>query len=375
MTNLLMGLLCWKQQGNIYHLREEKALLQGSLQSYEREVKASQEFKKEVTNEFTVLADRIFQEKGKKIAETSHALLNPLREQINTFQKRIESVHERNIADNASLITKISEIQNLNQQLSSDAKQLTTALKGDSQSRGAWGEMVLEKILEESGLEKNREYELQNHFTDNENNSLRPDAIVRLPRDRDIIIDSKLTLLHYKESINQNDPDEQQICLKKHADALKNQIKILSGKYTKLPGLRNIECTLLFVPIEGALVEAFRIEPQLQEEAFSRNIILVAPSTLMVALKCMHYVWSTEKRERNLEKVVQEVSALLEKIANFSEDLQSVGGRLDQAKNSYDTAYSRLVSGNGSVIKKAKNIQKMGSFHTKKELPNTTDDD
>ena len=369
--SILLGLFCYRLQKKKTQLTEERGILQGRLEGYEREALAKETFKKEVQNEFAVLAERIFDEKGKKFSETGKILLDPLREQIKDFQIRVNTVHDQNVKANTSLLAKINEVQSLNQQLSTDAKQLTTALKGESQSRGAWGEMVLEKTLELSGLEKGREYEVQSSFRNAEDKLLRPDAVIHLPRNRDVVVDSKVALIHYTEGIDKKETSERERYLKEHAKAMKKHIQELGGKYSKVPGLHTLEATLLFVPIEGALAEGLRFDPSLQEEAISRGIILVGPSTLWLALKCIHHVWSTELRERNIDKVTQEVSSFLEKISAFSGDLEDIGKHLGRAQESYDKSHSKLISGRGSVVGRAQKIQKLGSFHTKKNLPST----
>ena len=366
---IFLALICFLLQKKVYSFGQENAVLNSRLEGMAKETEIREEQKKTFRNEFEVLANKLLEEKGKKFTDANKELLAPLKEQLGEFRKRMEHVHEKSVETNASLLTKIGEVQNLNQQLSTDAKQLTTALSGGSQNIGAWGEMILEKILESSGLVKGREYETQTSFRDDDQKLLRPDAIIHLPRERDVVIDSKLSLIYYNKSMGAEDIVERNRFLKEHADAMRKHVKDLSGKYNNIAEIRTLDSTLMFVPIEGALVEALKIHKDLQDEAFTKGIILASPSTLMVALKSVHHIWSTERREHNIEELSKEVIAFLDKLSNFSASLEEVGSALGKAKLSYETAHKRLISGNGSVARRAEKIKELGSFYTKKELP------
>ena len=366
----LLLFFCFLLQRKASRLTEEKALLSGRLESHQKEGEARESFKKEVKKEFELLASNIFEEKGKKFSDANKELLTPLREQLGAFQKRMEDVHEKNVRDNVSLFTKIGEVQNLNQQLSAEAKELSTALRGESQSIGAWGEMVLEKILEASGLKEGQEYRLQSSFRGQDKEQLRPDAVVHLPKERDVIVDSKLSLIHYQAGMSHDiSLEEREKHLKAHAKAMRKHMLELSGKYAKIPELRVLDATLMFVPIEGALAEALRVEKHLQEEAFAQSIILTSPSTLMVVLKSIYHIWSADHRERSVEKVNQEIINFLEKIGGFTEELDKVGDSLGKAQKNYDEAYKKLVTGRGSVAHRAEKIRDLGYSAAKKALP------
>ena len=362
----VIGYYCYSLQKKVSRLTEEKALLSGRIEGLQKEGEAREKLKKE----FELLASHILEEKGKKFSDASKELLTPLREQLGAFQKRIEDVHEKNIKSHSSLFTKIDEVQNLHQQLSTDAKELTTALHGKSQSIGAWGEMILEKILEGSGLKEGAEYKLQSSFRGQNNEQLRPDAVIHLPRERDVVVDSKLSLVHYQASMARDiSIEEREKHLKEHARAMRKHMLELSDKYAKIPELRTLDATLMFVPIEGALADALRIEKHLQEEAFARGLVLTSPSTLMVVLKSIYHIWSADHRERKADKVNQEILAFLDKIGAFTGDLDKVGESLGRAQKNYDDAYKKLVSGRGSVADRAEKIRDLGYFTSKKTLP------
>ena len=355
-------------QQHFSQVQTEKASLQGHLQALTNEEQKRKQIKDDIKYEFENLANRIFDTNGKKFTDINQALLSPLREQMSEFRKKVEAVHEKNIADRASLLTKIQELQQLNQQLSGDAQQLAVALKGDPRSRGAWGEMILQRVLEASGLQEGREYEIQ--FTvKKEGQLLRPDALVRLPRERDVVIDAKLSLLDYHNAVNATIAGEREKHLQAHARAIRKHIKELGGKYLNLAEIRTLDATIMFIPIESAFAEALRVDNSLQEEAFQRNIVLAGPSTLFAHLKSIHIAWGAEERERNVENVWYEVNGFLEKIVGFSNDLEKVGENLNRAQSSYDEAHKKLISGRGSVASRAEKIQKLGSLYTKKALP------
>ncbi len=378
---IILGISCILLFNKVTRLIQEKANLTGRLESLKanielmgQEGKTRENLKHEMKNEFQLLASRIFEDRSKKFTEVNQSVLTPLREQMGEFRRSLETSREKDIAAHASLLTKIQELQSLNEQLSGDAKQLTFALKGDPRSRGAWGEMILEKVLEASGLQAGREYELQPTYHRN-GQALRPDAIIHLPRKRHVIVDSKLSLVYYEAALSATTKEEREKKLKAHAASIRKHVSELGGKYQDLEGLHTLDATLMFIPIESAFAEGLRIEPHLQEEAFGRGIVLAGPSTLFAHLKSIHMAWGTENRERNIESVMKEVKAFIEKIANFSEDLEKVGKHLNQAEDSYHEAHKKLISGKGSVVSRVKKIQKLGSFHATKGLPDTNEDE
>ncbi len=365
---LLLALRHFRLRQNFMQAKAEQAKLQGYLNALQDEKEKRGQMKHEIKNEFENLANRIFDEQGKKFTDANQSLLKPLREQVGEFQRKVEAVHEKNLEDRSSLLTKLQELQNLNQQLSGDAKQLTIALKGSPQQRGAWGEMILQKVLEVSGLTEGREYELQHSVRKNGQN-LRLDALIRLPRERDVVIDAKLALLKYNEAIGTESQSQKELYLKEHAKAIRSYIRDLSGKYLNLPGIRTLDATIMFIPIESAFAEALKVDPDLQDFAFQNNIVLAGPTTLFTHLKSIHIAWSAEQRESNIEKIIHEVNTFLNKIAGFGSDLEKVGERLKQARDTYEEAQKKLISGRGSVMSRAEKIKELGAFVTKKALP------
>lgn len=329
--------------------------------------------KVQLTTEFQNLANNILEEKSKKFTDQNklnlEQVLNPLREQLGDFRRKVEDVYEKESKDRMSLFHEINSLKSLNQQISSDAINLTNALKGQSKTQGAWGEVILERVLEESGLHKGREYDTQGSFTTDEGKRLRPDVIVHLPEGKDIVIDSKVSLTGYERYCSSDDEIERQLALREHVASLRNHIKGLSVKnYADLPGINSLDFVLLFVPIEAAFITALENDQSLFREAFDKNIIVVSPTTLLATLRTVHNIWRYEYQNKNALEIAEKAGGLYDQFVRFGESLLDVEDKLSKAQVSFQTAKSRLMDGRGNLVTRTQQLQKLGA-KAKKKMP------
>lgn len=331
------------------------------------------EAKAQLTSEFQNLANKILEEKSKKFTDQNklniEQVLNPLREQLGDFRRKVEDVYDKESKDRMSLFHEINSLKTLNQQISSDAINLTNALKGQSKTQGAWGEVILERVLEESGLHKGREYETQGSFTSDEGKRLRPDVIVHLPEGKDIVIDSKVSLTAYERYCSSDDEAERQLALREHVASLRSHIKGLSVKnYEDLPGIKSLDFVLLFVPIEAAFITAVENDQALFREAFDKNIIVVSPTTLLATLRTVHNIWRYEYQNKNALEIAEKAGGLYDQFVRFGESLLDVEDKLGKAQASFQTAKSRLMDGRGNLVSRTQQLQKLGA-KAKKKMP------
>jgi DNA recombination protein RmuC len=331
------------------------------------------EARQQLTTEFQNLANRIFEEKGKVFADQNKnnldGVLNPLREQIDVFKKKVDDVYDKETRDRVSLFEEIKNLKNLNQQISKEAVNLANALKGDSKVQGNWGEVVLERVLEESGLQKGREYEIQTSLQDEKGKRFQPDVIVRLPEGKDVIIDSKVSLKAYERYFSAKADEDSAQAFKEHIGSMRNHIKELSSKkYEDLEGVRSLDFVLMFVPIEAAFLAAIQQDRELFAQAFEKNIMVVSPSTLLVTLRTIQNIWRYEDQTQNSREIAKKAGDLYDKFFRFIEALEDVGKQLDKAKASYKTAHKRLSSGAGNLVKKTEDLRKLGVV-ARKKLP------
>ena len=327
----------------------------------------------ELTTEFQNLANKILEEKSKKFTDQNRLnleqVLNPLRDQLGDFRRKVEDVYEKESKDRMSLFHEISSLKNLNQQISSDAINLTNALKGQSKTQGAWGEVILERVLEESGLHKGREYDTQGSFTTDEGRRLRPDVIVHLPEGKDIVIDSKVSLTGYERYCSSSDEMERQLALREHIASLRSHIKGLGVKnYEDLPGINSLDFVLLFVPIEAAFITAVENDQLLFREAFDKNIIVVSPTTLLATLRTVHNIWRYEYQNKNALEIAEKAGGLYDQFVRFGESLLDVEDKLSKAQASFQTAKSRLMDGRGNLVTRTQQLQRLGA-KAKKRMP------
>ncbi len=331
------------------------------------------EARAQLTTEFQNLANKILEEKSKKFTDQNRAnldqVLNPLREQLGDFRRKVEDVYEKESKDRMSLFHEISALKHLNQQISSDAINLTNALKGQSKTQGSWGEVILERVLEESGLHKGREYDTQGSFTTDDGKRLRPDVVVHLPEGKDIIIDSKVSLTGYERYCSSTDEVERQLALREHVASLRSHIKGLSVKsYEDLPGINSLDFVLLFVPIEAAFITALENDQLLFREAFDKNIIVVSPTTLLATLRTVHNIWRYEYQNKNALEIAEKAGGLYDQFVRFGESLLDVEDKLGKAQASFQTAKSRLMDGRGNLVSRTQQLQKLGA-KAKKKMP------
>jgi DNA recombination protein RmuC len=361
----------------------QNAVLQSK---YEQETAASQEklkllqnAKDELSREFKNLSNQIFEDKSKQFSllnkEQLELLLKPFREQISNFSKEAREQFEEELKDRHLLKDELRRLKEMNSQLADEALNLTKALKGENKTQGNWGEMVLENILQQSGLREGVEYELQATLKSDEGRTYRPDVIIHMPQDRDIVIDSKVSLAAYERFVNEDDPDLKAKYLQEHIGSISAHIKELSAKkYEKLEGVNTLDFVLMFMPIEGAFLLALEQDGEFFKRAYENNILVVSPSTLLVTLRTIEHIWRTQRQEEHAKKIAKEAEGMVEKLVGFVEELQKVGTHLSRAQESYDTAMGRLRSGRGNVIRRAENIVKLG-LKPKKELPLQSDRD
>lgn len=334
------------------------------------QIKLLDEARGSMKHEFAQLAQNIFEEKGKKFTEQNQTslshLINPLKDQIKTFEQKIQDTYEKETRDRLTLTHEIKNLKELNHQISQDAVNLTKALKGDHKAQGTWGEVILERVLELSGLEKGREYETQASLKNEANKTYQPDVIVHLPDNKDIIIDSKVSLIAY-ERLQSAEEADKPMHLNAHLLSLRTHIKSLSDKeYQKLKGLQTLDFVLMFIPIESALTIAMQADEQLFAEALTRNIVLVTPSTLLATLRTIQNIWRFEHQNQNALKIAEKAGDLYDKFVSFIEDMQDLGKRLDTTHKSYEAAMNKLTDGRGNMVRRAEELKIMGAKTSKK---------
>ncbi len=324
------------------------------------------------TKEFENLANKILDEKSLKFTEQNQKnikhILNPLQEKIQLFEKKVEESQKENISIHSALREQLLNLQNQNLKITKEAENLTKALKGDSKMQGNWGELVLEKVLEKSGLEKDREYTVQKSFTREDGSRVLPDVVINLPDGKKMVIDSKVSLTDYERFVNAEE-DLQENFLKNHINSLQKHVDQLSSKkYEDLYDMESPDFVLMFVPIETAFSVAINQDPALYNKAFEKNIVIVTPSTLLATLRTIDTMWNNEKQQRNAIEIARQAGALYDKFEGFVTDLTRVGKKMDEAKNEYRGAMNKLVEGRGNIIISIEKLKKMGA-KAKKSLP------
>ena len=350
---------------------EEK--LSSQQQQFESQLKLLQDAKQILTQEFENLANRIFDEKQTKFsAQSKEALevsLSPLRRDIGDFRKQVESVYDKENADRNKLVGQISELQKQTMQISADAVSLANALRGDNKAQGNWGEFVLEKLLEDSGLTNGREYDTQVALKDEDGRRRNPDVVIHLPEGRDIVIDAKVSLVDYERYFHAEDEDTKQQCLNQHLASLKAHIRGLSGKdYESLEGVNSLDFVLIFIPVESAFMLALDQAPDMMRDAYDRGIIVVSPSTLMVTLRTIKNLWRYADQNLNAQVIADKAGGLYDQFVLYIEALEDVGRHLDKSREVWDTAHKRLVSGRGNLVRRSEVLKKLGA-KAKKSIP------
>jgi DNA recombination protein RmuC len=325
------------------------------------------------TKEFENLANKILEEKTQKFTEQNKEnlknILSPLQDKILHFEKKVEDTHKESIDYHAALRQQIVSLSEMNAQMSKETINLTKALKGDSKMQGNWGELVLERVLEKSGLEKGREYEVQQAYTTAEGTKILPDVIINLPDGKKMIVDSKVSLTAYEKYVNEEDDVQQSIHLKEHVNSVKRHVEQLSDKrYQDIYQMESPDFVLLFIPIEPAFALALQEDLTLYNKAFEKNIVIVTPSTLLATLRTIDSMWTNQKQQENAIEIARQAGALYDKFEGFVSDLIKIGKKMDEAKVEYSAAMNKLTEGKGNLVISAEKLKKMGA-KAKKALP------
>lgn len=325
------------------------------------------------TKEFENLANKILEEKTSKFTEQNKEnlknILTPLNEKIQLFEKKVEDTHKESIDYHAALRQQILGLREMNEQMSKETLNLTKALKGDSKMQGNWGELILERVLEKSGLEKGREYEVQQSFTAEDGSRVFPDVVINLPDGKKMVVDSKVTLTAYERYVNEENEAEKNQYLKEHVMSIRRHVDQLGSKnYHDLYQMESPDFVLLFIPIESAFALALNEDTTLYNKAFEKNIVIVTPSTLLATLRTIDSMWANQKQQENALEIARQAGALYDKFEGFVTDLVKIGKKMDEAKVEYQGAMNKLVEGKGNLVVSAEKLKKMGA-KAKKALP------
>ncbi|WP_245792222.1 DNA recombination protein RmuC [Teredinibacter waterburyi] len=354
------------------YVQAETRLSEQQLQR-EQEKRLLDETKQQLFREFELAANKLFDAKQAQFTSSSRstieAVITPFKEQLKDFHKKVDDVYSKENNQRNQLLGQISELQKQATKISADANNLAAALKGDNKAQGNWGEIILERLLEQSGLEKGREYTTQKSHADAEGKRYKPDVIVHLPEGKDIVIDSKVSLVDYERFCVEQDTSARETLLKRHVDSLRAHIKGLSLKqYEQLEGVRTLDFVFIFVPIEAAYITAIQAAPALFKEAYDKNIVLVSPSSLMVALRTVETLWRYEKQNTNAETIAASAGKLYDQFVMVVAAIEDIGSHLDRATRAYDTTRKRLTDGRGNLIRRVENLRDLGA-KTSKNLP------
>jgi DNA recombination protein RmuC len=352
---------------------------ESEIQSSAEKLNAMQNAKDELSKEFKILANQIFEDKSKQFnhvhKEQFEMLLKPFREQISNFSTQSKEQFNYETRERHLLKNELLRLKEMNQQLSSDAVNLTKALKGENKTQGNWGEIVLERILEQSGLRKGIEYETQSTLKNDEGKVYRPDVVIKMPQERDIIIDSKVSLNAYERFISAENETLKSLALKEHLASIASHVRELSAKkYERLEGINTLDYVLLFMPIEGAFMLALSEDGEFFKKAYENNILVVSPSTLLVTLRTIEHIWRTQKQQDHAKKIADEAEAMYEKLVGFVDEMQNIGSFLQKAQGAHENAMKRLSTGRGNIIKRAQNMKELG-LKPKTELRLLSEDD
>lgn len=329
--------------------------------------------KKQLTDQFEQLANRIFDEKSQRFQVNSRdaleVQLKPFREQLKEFRGRVDHIYDSENRERGELKEQLKNLQEMNRSISKEAQNLTRALKGDNKAQGNWGEVILERVLEESGLRKGHEYETQLSFTDDSGRRKQPDVIVRLPDEKDIIIDAKVSLIAYERYCSSDDDAERQALLRDHAQSVKAHINGLSTKgYEHIEGLRTLDFVFIFIPVEAAFMAAFEHDPELFRDAYEKNIIVVGPTTLLATLRTVQSIWRYERQNQNAEEIARQAGALHDQFALVVQSLEDVGKHLDRGRDAYEKTLNRMTLGKGNLVSRVSRLEALGA-KVKKTLP------
>ncbi len=332
----------------------------------EEEKKRMDEVKEQMQQEFKLIANNILKANSEEFSQNSrkniNELINPLKEKIEKFEKKVEDTYEKGLKDQSDLKAEFKKIYELSVQLDRDAKNLTRALKSDSKQQGNWGEVVLERILEESGLTKNQEYFIQATGENVEGKTIRPDVVIQLPDNKFIVIDSKVSLTAYQKFVGLEEKEEKEKELKRHVDSVKKHVKELSDKnYPSIKDKNTPDFVLMFMPIEPAFAAAIQTDHSLFNYAWERKVVIVSPTTLLATLRTIESIWRQEKQTRNALEIARQAGSLYDKFVGFTEDLDKIGNYLDKSQKSYEDARKKLTDGRGNIIGQVEKLKTLGA--------------
>ena len=353
-------------------LNQEQVERQKDQQNLEEKLELLQANKAQLSQEFENLSNKIFEEKNKQFKQTSQeglsSLLNPFKDQLEGLRKKVDDVYVEESKDRAALKAQIGELHNLNKQITEEAASLARALRGEKKTQGNWGELVLETVLEKSGLRQGEEFTREKSINNDEGTRYRPDVIINLPEDKHIVVDAKVSLNAYTDYINaENDADRIRF-LKQHVDAVRIHIKTLADKsYAKLPDVNSPDFVFMFMPIEPAFMIAFEHDDKLFNDAFEQRIVVVTPTTLLASLRTVSSLWSIERQNKSAKQLADQAAKVHDKLVGFVESMEKVGAQLHTVQGTYDKAWSQLKEGRGNLISQAHKFKDLG-VRTKKEL-------
>jgi DNA recombination protein RmuC len=353
-------------------LREVSTRLESSQLHAEDKIRQMVNSEQRLSEQFENLANRIFEHSNRRVDEQNrqslHGLLTPLREQLDGFRRQVQDSFGKEAQERHTLAHEIRNLQQLNAQMTQEAVNLTKALKGDNKTQGNWGEVVLTRVLEASGLREGHEYQTQVSIETDTRARMQPDVIVRLPQGKDVVIDAKMTLVAYERYFNADDDYTREAALQEHIASVRNHIRLLGRKdYQQLPGLRSLDYVLMFIPVEPAFLLALDRQPELITEALKNNIMLVSPTTLLVALRTIANLWRYEHQSRNAQQIADRASRLYDKMRLFVDDMSAIGQGLDKAQDNYRQAMKKLASGRGNLLAQAESFRGLG-VEVKREI-------
>lgn len=346
---------------------------QGLAEKLENERKQLNEIQKKFTDEFENLANKILKQNTNDFnvvsAKNIGEMLNPLKEKLHSFEKKVGDTYEKGLKDQTDLKAELKKLHDLSLRLDQDARNLTNALKSDTKKQGNWGEIILERVLERSGLIKNQEYFVQQTAKNEEGEMLRPDVVIKLPDNKHIIVDSKVSLTAYTQYVAEEDDLKADVALKLHLASVKKHIKELSAKsYDSLVGFNSPDFVLMFMPIEPAFSLAVQVDPELFNYAWKLRVVIVSPTTLLATLRTVASIWKYEKQNQNAMEIAERGGRLYDKFESFVKDIEAIGTNLNRAGKSYEDAHKKLTSGSGNLIRQVEQLKKMG-VSSKKNLP------
>ena len=346
-------------------LREVSTRLETTRMNADDKLRQMINSEQRLSEQFEILANRIFEQSHRRVEEQNrqslNGLLTPLREQLDGFRRQVQDSFGQEARERHTLAHEIRNLQQLNAQMAQEAVNLTRALKGDNKTQGNWGEVVLARVLEASGLREGHEYQTQVSINTEAQSRMQPDVIVRLPQNKDVVIDSKMTLVAWERYFNADDDYTRELALTEHIASVRNHIRLLGRKdYHQLPGLRSLDYVLMFIPVEPAFLMAINQQPELINEALKNNIMLVSPTTLLVALRTISNLWRYEHQSRNAQQIADRASRLYDKMRLFVDDMSAIGQSLDKAQDNYREAMKKLTTGRGNVLAQADAFRELG---------------